>query len=49
MAEAQAMLRMSTITVDATDPNCRQRVYAGYTLDELRGGKPAVIVRGDSK
>jgi hypothetical protein len=43
-AEADAMLSMSTIFADATNPTTPMRTYAGYTDDELRG-KPAVLIR----
>jgi hypothetical protein len=48
--EAKAMLRMTTIVTDATDPvvvtnpKAAIRTYSGYTNDELRRGKPAVLV-----
>jgi hypothetical protein len=37
-AEAEAMLRMITVTADATAPNAGVRIYAGYTNEELYGG-----------
>jgi hypothetical protein len=47
--EAKAMLQMLTITADATKPVANpadaMRTYAGYTDDELRRGRPAVMVR----
>jgi hypothetical protein len=43
--EADAMLRMITVYVDATDPSAGARTYAGYTEDELRRDRPAVRVR----
>jgi hypothetical protein len=49
-AEADAMLSMSTVFTDMTDLNAADlksvvRTYAGYTKDELRGGRPVVVVR----
>jgi hypothetical protein len=50
-AEADAMLQMSTVFLDATDPAAMANpeaaicTYCGYTDDELRRGKPAVIVK----
>lgn len=45
-AEADAMLQMTTIFMDATaaDPSASLCTYCGYSDDELRRGKPAVIV-----
>jgi hypothetical protein len=49
--EAKAMLQMTTISLDATDPaamtnpQAALRTYVGYTEAELRGGKPGVLVR----
>jgi len=50
--EAKAMLAMITVTADlsgeypaGTDPASLIRTYAGYTDDELRGGRPAVQIR----
>lgn len=49
-AEADAMLQMMTITLDATNPVAivrpedAIRTYAGYTDEELRRGKPSVSV-----
>jgi hypothetical protein len=42
--EAEAMLGMIIITTDLTVNPPTLRAYAGYTQDELRRGKPAVIV-----
>lgn len=44
-SEADAMLRMMTIVVDATNPTIPPRTYAGFTNEELSGGKTHVIVR----
>jgi hypothetical protein len=48
-AEAKDMLQMTTIVMNAadfttTDPDAAFRTYVGYTNDELRRGKPAVVV-----
>jgi hypothetical protein len=45
--EAAAMLKMTTLLADLTDPTDPEgsiRTYAGYTDDELRRGKPVVMV-----
>jgi hypothetical protein len=56
-AEADAMGRMTTLVTDMSDPkamaaamknndpNALIHTYCGYTADELRRGKPAVMVR----
>jgi hypothetical protein len=44
-AEADAMLRMLTVVADATDPSAEVRTYAGYTNEELAGGRPHVRIR----
>jgi hypothetical protein len=43
-AEAAAMTAMMTVFADTTRPN-EIRTYAGYTNEELCGGKPHVLVR----
>jgi hypothetical protein len=43
--EAEAMLRMITVTADATNPSAGVRLYAGYTDEELFGGKSHMRVR----
>lgn len=47
--EAKAMMQLLTIVADMTVPHKNpadaNRIYAGYTDDELRRGKPAVLVR----
>lgn len=49
--EADAMMQLVTVFVDATDPKAAIdpespiRTYAGYTEEELSGGKPSVRVR----
>lgn len=47
--EAKDMLQMTTIVMNAadftnTDPDAAFRTYVGYTNDELRRGKPALVV-----
>jgi hypothetical protein len=42
-AEADAMLRMTTLVADATDPAMPPRTYAGYTREELSGGESGVL------
>src|SRR5262249_31453065 len=43
--EAEAMLHMITVFTDTTDLSVGVRTYAGYTDDELRRGRPAVMIR----
>jgi len=49
--EAKAMLTMTMVLVDATDPNAATdlesavRSYAGYTDEELSGGNPSLRVQ----
>jgi hypothetical protein len=43
--EADAMLRMITVTSDVTNPSAGVRIYAGYTDEELSGGKSHVLAR----
>ena len=45
--EADAMLRMMTVTADATNPALGVKTYAGYTDKELSGGRPYVCVARD--
>ena len=47
-AEADAMMKMMTVTTDITDPQVLlvgPKTYVGYTDDELCRGKPAVRIR----
>jgi hypothetical protein len=44
-AESDAMLRMLTVACDAINPSSGVRTYAGYTNEELSGGRPHVLVR----
>jgi hypothetical protein len=48
-AEAESLLQMTTITVDATVSDAPLRIYAGYTQDELLRGRPGVVVRGEDQ
>jgi hypothetical protein len=43
-AEADAMLRMTVVIADATNPSSGVRTHAGYTNEELSGGRPHVLV-----
>src|SRR5262249_1529779 len=43
-AEAKAMLAMTIITTDATNPSAGVKTYAGYTDKELSGGRPYVRI-----
>jgi hypothetical protein len=43
--ESDVMLRMLTVACDATNPSSGSRTYAGYTNEELSGGRPHVLVR----
>jgi hypothetical protein len=45
--EADAMLRMMTVSADATNPSAGVKTYAGYTDEELSGGRPYVRVAHD--
>ncbi len=44
-AEADAMLKMITIFVDAATPTDPPRTYAGYTDQELSRGRPGLRIR----
>ena len=47
-AEAEAMMKMMTVTTDITNPLALlegPKTYVGYTDDELCRGKPAVRIR----
>jgi hypothetical protein len=47
-AEAEAMMKMMTVTTDITNPLAMldgPKTYVGYTDDELCRGKPAVRIR----
>lgn len=48
-AEAKAMLAMTTVFADATNPSAEVRTYAGYTNAELSGGRSYVRVSHDGE
>jgi hypothetical protein len=47
-AEADAMLAMTTVVCDATNPAAGVKTYAGYTESELRENRPIVRIGRES-